>query len=90
MFSTFTTKSGKTLLIRAVDMRVLEDTSNGCVLIWESTPGQLMDRNIQGTAQENLDRLKAEEMAAIAAAQRQQAMAERVERGRDMQRMVRR
>lgn len=86
MFSTFTTNLGHTLLIRSVDMRVIEDTVSGCVIIWEPTPGQLMDRLIQGTAQENLDRLKAEEMAAIDAAQRQQA---RVAQGQPMMPVLR-
>ncbi len=71
MFSQFTTPTGRTLIVRAIDIRVLEDAKDGvCTLIWEPTPGQLMDRTILGTAVENLDRLKQEETDALIAAEK--------------------
>lgn len=72
MFSTFTTRGGKTLIIRGQDLRSLEDTSDGCVLVWEPSAGQLMNRAIEGTAAENLARLQAEELEAIDRVQRAQ------------------
>lgn len=84
MFSTFTTRGGYRLIIRAVDVRSFEDDIGGesCTLIWEPTPGQLMDRTIMGTAEENLNRLKQEEVEALIAAEKLRQRADRVERGR--------
>lgn len=73
MFSTFTTRGGRALIIRAIDLRMLEDAADGCTILWEPTPGQLMDRAIQGTAQENMDRLRAEETEMLIAAERLRA-----------------
>jgi len=88
MFSTFTTDNGK-LIVRAVDISTLEDTPKGCMLIWEPTPGQLMDRTIHGTAEENMDRLRQEETDALIAAERmrQQQQRQPIERGRQSLRM---
>ncbi len=90
MFSQFTTPTGRTLIVRAIDIRVLEDAKDGvCVLIWEPTPGQLMDRTIEGTSIENLDRLKREETDALIAAERVRQSQQRVERGMQSLKMVR-
>lgn len=71
MFSQFTTRSGRTLIIRAIDIRSFEDSaSDTSTIIWEPTPGQLMDRAILGTAQENLNRLKQEETEALIASEK--------------------
>lgn len=75
MFSTFTTKDG-TLILRTQDVRRLEDRphndgeSSTCVVVWVENEHSLepLCRDVLGTARENLDRLKAEELAAVKAA----------------------
>lgn len=96
MFSIFTTRGGKALIVRAVDIRSFEDVNGStCTLIWEPTPGQLMDREIADTAVENLNRLKQEETEALIAAEKlrqrqaqQIDQANAVQRGRQSMRMV--
>jgi hypothetical protein len=71
MFSKFITRGGRALLIRSIDMRSLEDGEpGGAVLVWEPTPGQLMDRTIKGTADENMARLRQEESAMLIASEK--------------------
>lgn len=96
MFSQFTTRGGKTLIIRAVDIRVFEDdTHDTCTISWEPTPGKIMDRAIMGSAVENLERLKQEETEALIAAEKvrqRQAQGyptEPVQRGMQSLKMVR-
>lgn len=87
MFSTFTTRGGKALIVRAADIRSFEDaTGSTCTMIWEPTPGQLMDREVADTAVENLNRLKQEETEALLAAERLRQRPE-VQRGRQSLRM---
>ena len=71
MFSTFATEHG-TLIIRAVDIRRIEDTvEQRCLLVWEECGEQHL-ATIQGTARENLDRLIAEDLAVQDRVQRAQ------------------
>jgi len=90
MFSTFTTDHGD-LIVRAVDIRALVDTPKGCRLLSETTPGQLMEHLIHGTAAENMARLRQEETDALIAAeqirQRNQGAPAPVQRGRQSLRM---
>jgi len=85
MFSTFTTDNGK-LIVRAVDIKSLEDTAKGCRLTWGDTG---MGTIIHGTAEENMDRLRQEETDALIAAERmrQQQQRKPIERGRQSLRM---
>jgi len=90
MLTTFTTEHGA-LVIRSEDLRRLEDTvhldgsSAGCTLGW--IEGEAMKyAAILGTAQENRDRLVAEELHAIA---EYEAMQRRQQEGRPMLPVVR-
>jgi len=85
MFSTFTTDDGK-LIVRAVDIRALQDTSKGCRLTWGDVGSTAI---IHGTAEENMDRLRQEETDALIAAEkiRQQQARQPIERGRQSLRM---
>jgi hypothetical protein len=83
MLSTFTTSDG-TLIIRTQDIRRIEDAPEETTLAyWEE--GHMVYRPIQGTARENLDRLKQEELDEIAAATARQlalqAQQQRVQNG---------
>lgn len=80
MFSTFTTEHG-VLIIRTADVRRIEDVrrwqadhepTTVCQVEWEPKAGVLHDRIVTGTAQENMDRLVAEEMKLIVAAEERQ------------------
>lgn len=88
MFSTFTNYDGCTLIVRAVDIRSFENDKDGdcCVMVWEPTRGQLMDRTIRGTAEENMARLRQEETDALIAAERIRQRPD-VQRGRQSLRM---
>lgn len=78
MLSTFTTEHG-TLIIRTQDIRRIEDTEGeGCRLAWNEEDGSHFAK-IEGTAQENLDRLKAEELDAIAQAEARQLAAQQAQ-----------
>lgn len=96
MFSHFVARGGYDLFVRAIDIRSFEDciTMGECILLWEPTTGQLMDRIILGTAEENLNRLKQEETDALIAAekirQRQSSgyPPEPIQRGKQSLRMV--
>ena len=71
MFSTFTLwLEHGSIFVRAVDIRVLRDIDDHCILVFEVTSGQLTEVLIHGTAQENLDRLKQEETEALIAAEK--------------------
>ncbi len=78
MFSTFPTKHGA-LIIRTEAIRRLEDqeedASPVCYVEWWRDDGESESRPIQGTAAENFERLKREELAAIDAAQKAQQRA---------------
>lgn len=65
MFSSFTTQSGRALIIRTEDLRSLYDLGDGgCAITWlVGTDAHVM--NVQDTAAENLARLRAEELAAL-------------------------
>ena len=92
MFSTFTKKhleAGETardLVIRGETIKRLEDTNKGCVVVWVEE--SMEERLIEGTARENLERLKAEELKILDEHQRlQQRQAQglplqQVQRGR--------
>jgi hypothetical protein len=84
MFSTFTTDDGK-LIVRAVDIRSLQDTPKGCKLTWDVGTSAI----IHGTAAENMDRLRQEETDALIAAEqlRQRQQRPEVQRGRQSLRM---
>ena len=69
MFSTFTKPDGRLLFIRAIDIRRLEDTISGTLLVFDECGGA-QELIISGTAQENLDRLKQEETEALIAAEK--------------------
>lgn len=87
MFSTFTIRetglgSGahvidatlpkRELVIRSEDLRRLEDLpSGGCVVQWVELD-QLFHQTVEGTARENLERLRREELEAVAEAQKLQ------------------
>ena len=81
MFCTFTTEHG-TLIIRTEDVRRIEDSVRYdlkekvnvpvCVVEWTPNGTERCFQTVHGTAAENLARLKAEELAAIEAAQRLQ------------------
>lgn len=94
MFSVFVKLDGGNLIIRAIDLRRLEDTPDGAQIAWDEC-GESNDCLIQGTAQENLDRLKQEETEALIAAEKlrqrqaqQIDQANAVQRGRQSMRMV--
>jgi len=93
MFSVFTKVNGSKLIIRAVDLRRLEDGLDATEIAWDEC-GESITSYIQGSAQENLDRLKAEETEALIAAEKlrqrqaQGLPAEPVQRGRQTMRMV--
>ncbi len=94
MFSTFTTTDADHLIIRAIDIRRLEDHHPGaCVLAWEEG-NSIETRLISGSAEENLNRLKQEETDALIAAeklrQRQSSgyPPEPIQRGKQSIRMV--
>ena len=93
MFSVFVKLDGSQLIIRAIDLRRLEDSPHGTIVGWDEG-ASMVERFIQGTAQENLDRLKAEETEALIAAEKLRARqaqglpAEPVQRGRQTMRMV--
>ncbi len=74
MLSTFTTKDGL-LVIRSEDLRRIEDRGGGCLITF-LIGNEQMDRPILGTAQENLDRISAEERAALATYTEMQARAQ--------------
>jgi hypothetical protein len=63
MFSTFTKLDDKTLIIRSIDLRRLEDTDHGTLLVFEECGGA-QELLIQGSAAENLQRLAKEELDA--------------------------
>jgi len=88
MFSTFTTDNGK-LIVRAVDIRSLQDTAKGCRLTWGVGDELTFNEIIHGTAEENMDRLRQEETDALIAAEkiRQQQARQPIERGRQSLRM---
>lgn len=81
MWSTFTLKTGdaatdvitpRHLVIRSADMRKLKDTGDGVCKIWwqeEGYDGWAVEE-VMGTALENLERLRQEELAMVAAAER--------------------
>jgi hypothetical protein len=69
MFSTFTKLDDRALIIRAIDVRRFEDTVNGTLLVFEECGGA-QEVLIQGTAQENMDRLKAEETELLIASEK--------------------
>lgn len=72
MFCTFITKEGRTLIIRTEDIRQLLDREDGgCTVTW-LVGNDPHFTTVEGAAQENLDRLRAEELQAIEAAQRLQ------------------
>lgn len=72
MFCTFTTRGGRSLIIRTEDIRQLSDQEDGgCSVTW-LVGNDARFATVQGTAHENLDRLRAEELAAIERAQRLQ------------------
>jgi hypothetical protein len=73
MFCTFTTEQGA-LIIRSEDIRSLTDRVDGCAVMWV-IGDQVYNSHVQGTAQENLDRLRDEEIKALDAAQRLQQRA---------------
>lgn len=74
MLITFTTEYG-TLVIRAEDLRRLEDAAEGCTLGWVEE-GQRCYAPIQGTAAENQARIVAQETAVIAAYEEAQRRAQ--------------
>lgn len=76
MLSTFTTGYG-TLIIRTQDIREISDAEGGCLLLyWLET--RIATASIQGTARENLDRLKQEELDEITAMEARQLAAQQV------------
>lgn len=66
MLITFTTKQG-VLVIRAEDLRSIEDRIDGCSIAWETPTGVIQTRTITGTAAENHARIVVQETQAIAA-----------------------
>lgn len=84
MLTTFTTKDGL-LVIRAEDLRRIEDVpaapwngaapAHACEVEWAPTGQELICRFVLGTAQENLDRIVAEEMKILATHQDMQKRA---------------
>lgn len=61
MFSTFTKEGDRTLIIRTESLVRLEDTDTGCKVAWVEN-GEILRCHIDGTAQENYERLKVEEL----------------------------
>jgi hypothetical protein len=75
MFSTFTLPGDDTLIIRSQDIRRLETSSgNGTTLCWEEG-GVILERWVEGSPAENLQRLAKEELEAYTQAQAQQQRA---------------
>lgn len=73
MFCTFTTRQGRTLIIRTEDIRCLYDQQEGgCRVTWLIGTEEREHSDIEGTARENLERLKREELEAIDKAQQLQ------------------
>ena len=56
MFSRFTTREGKTLIIRTEDIRGLLDYNDGCNLTW-LVGDEARYMTVRGTAAENLAKL---------------------------------
>lgn len=81
MFSRFVTTSG-TLFIRTEDLRFIRDADDGMATVeWDSFGSQRAAK-VQGTADENLQRLRADEYAAMAENQeQQQRMQQRAQQG---------
>lgn len=69
MFSRFETQNG-VIYIRSIDIRFIEDGEGACRLMWEPVQGDPLSRTIQGTADENMARLRQEESEALQAAER--------------------
>lgn len=70
MFSRFTTPDGEALYVRTVDVRRLEDLPDRCCLVCWNEDGDAQSRVVAGTAQENFERLKQEELAMLMEAQK--------------------
>ena len=71
MLATFTTKEGL-LVIRSEDLRRIEDMSNGCAITY-LIGDESIARPVLGTAQENLNRITADEARQLAAYAEMQA-----------------
>lgn len=74
MLITFTTEHGN-LVIRAEDLRRLEDSAAGCFVCWVEH-NDLFQRAVDGTAAENQARIVAQETAVIAAYEEAQRRAQ--------------
>lgn len=71
MLSTFTTKDGL-LVIRSEDLRRIEDRAHGCAITY-LVGDEPISGVVLGTAQENLDRITADEARQLAAYTEMQA-----------------
>ncbi len=76
MLITFATDHG-ILVIRSEDLRRIEDSVGGCVLGWIEGDELITYTPIQGTAQENLDRIVEAETRLIAAYEEMQQRKDR-------------
>lgn len=61
MFSTFH-KGDRAIIVRTEYLRRIEDAPHGCVVVWDEG-GEIREQAIDGTADENLDRLITEDLA---------------------------
>ena len=76
MLATFTTKEGL-LVIRAEDLRRIQDQPIGCMITWIEAD-EACSQIVLGTAQENLDHIIAAEVQQLAA---YEAMQRRAQQG---------
>jgi hypothetical protein len=72
MLCTFTTASGRTLVVRSEDIRSIEDESAEVSTIVWLVGNDSHSRTIQGTASENLARIQQEEIENVLKYQAQQ------------------
>lgn len=77
MFSRFFTQAGATLFVKTEHIISIRDGDDGCAVVWQ-VGDSVTSQWVAGTAQENFDRLKAEELDLISAVHERQA---RVDRG---------
>jgi hypothetical protein len=75
MFSRFFVQGG-TRFIATQHIISIADTSAGCTVTWQAGD-DIATQRVEGTAQENVDRLKAEELDMINAAVERQSRADR-------------
>lgn len=82
MFITFTTSSGRVLYIRGQNLLSLADLDDGTCTIAFTEGDAVGHYVVAGTATENLERLKADELQQQREAQAREAAMQQIQRGR--------